>query len=188
MRHFIAVHARHPDVDECDVWGKGSEFTITPPLASEEPPGPAPDEKPAPGASTSRRRILVVDDNDDAAGALAAMLKHLGAEVRVAHSGPEALEAYGPFDPAIVVLDIGMPGMNGYEVAKRMRGLHPDRRTTIVALTGWGQTRDRQLALEAGFDHHLIKPAEIAALEAVIATADGRAAAPRAADPLAPRT
>jgi CheY-like chemotaxis protein len=109
-----------------------------------------------------------VDDNRDAGDSLSMILKILGAEVRVARDGPEALAALPDYDPEIVLLDIGMPGMDGYEVARRIRADKPGPRPAIVALTGWGQEQDRREARAAGFDHHLVKPAEIGALKTLL--------------------
>jgi len=145
--------------------GKGSEFTVRLPLAASQP---APTADRGPEDVLPPRRILVVDDNRDAADSLGLLLEVLGAEVRVARDGPEALEAYSAYDPAVVLLDIGMPGMDGYEVARRIRAQSPGPRPTIVALTGWGQENDRREAREAGFDHHLVKPAEIGALKELL--------------------
>jgi signal transduction histidine kinase/CheY-like chemotaxis protein len=146
--------------------GRGSEFTVRLPLAASEgapASGRSPDDALAPP-----RRVLVVDDNRDAADSLGLLLKVLGAEVRVARDGAEALEAYSAYDPAVVLLDIGMPGMDGYEVARRIRAQSPGPRPTIVALTGWGQENDRREAREAGFDHHMVKPAELGALKELL--------------------
>ena len=96
------------------------------------------------------------------------LLQALGADVRVVHDGPSALEAFGASEPVVVLLDIGMPGMDGYEVARTLRARFPGHRSTIVALTGWGQREDRRRVREAGFDHHLVKPADIEALEEVL--------------------
>jgi CheY-like chemotaxis protein len=158
--------------------GKGSEFTLRLPLAAEPSDGAdrmqATDE--ATEASIRPLRILVVDDNRDAAESLAMLLGSLGAKVHAAHSGPEALEKFAAHAPQVVFLDIGMPGMDGYEVARRIRSRHPDSRTTLVALTGWGQDEDRRKARAAGFDHHLVKPAEIDALQELLASVDDRLA------------
>jgi signal transduction histidine kinase/DNA-binding response OmpR family regulator len=145
--------------------GRGSEFTVRLPLAASEP-APAAD-RPA-DSMLPPRRVLVVDDNRDAGDSLGMLLKVLGAEVRVARDGAEALEAYSAYDPAVVLLDIGMPGMDGYEVARRIRARSPGPRPTIVALTGWGQEDDRRVSREAGFDHHMVKPAEIGALKELL--------------------
>ncbi|HEX5418679.1 MAG TPA: ATP-binding protein, partial [Gammaproteobacteria bacterium] len=153
--------------------GQGSEFIVRLPLLLEAAQQ-APLNVRNPGDATMLdRRILVVDDNVDAAESLGMLLDMLGAEVSVAYSGPEALEAFRRHEAAVVLLDIGMPGMDGYEVAQRLRADFPDQDTTIVALTGWGQEEDRRRAQAAGFDHHLIKPADLAALRKLLASLDG---------------
>jgi CheY-like chemotaxis protein len=101
------------------------------------------------------------------------MLLHvLGADVQVAHNGPEALAVFQAYEPSVVLLDIGMPGMDGYEVARRLRSDFPHGQTTIIALTGWGQEEDRRRARDAGFDHHLVKPADAVALQGLLASLD----------------
>ncbi|MEP6790736.1 MAG: ATP-binding protein [Ramlibacter sp.] len=148
--------------------GKGSEFTVRLPLAAGEAQDA--ERQAAQAASLGRRRVLVVDDNRDAAESLAMVLEMLGADVRVAHDGMAAIEAFGAYRPSVVLLDIGMPGMNGYEVARALRLRGAEIPATLVALTGWGQDADRQRAKEAGFDHHLVKPAEIDALQQLLAS------------------
>lgn len=155
--------------------GKGSCFTLSlPPEVLEGRVPATPANAPAPGPGPERaRRFLVVDDNADAAGTLAMLLEMLGHTVSVAHSGEEALAAVGGFAPDVVVLDIGMPGMDGYEVARRLKqrtDLAPP--PLLVAATGWGTEADRSRALAAGFDRHLTKPIEMQALEAIVQ--DGR--------------
>ena len=120
--------------------------------------------------------ILVVDDNHDAAESLCMLLKVLGVEVRIAHDGPQALAAFEACRPRMVLLDIGMPGMDGYEVARRLRASPGVPRASLVALTGWGQDEDKKRVREAGFDHHLVKPADFGTLQSLIASiqADGR--------------
>jgi CheY-like chemotaxis protein len=113
------------------------------------------------------RRVLVVDDNADAADSLAMLLQVRGDEVRVAYDGEEALVAELDFQPQVVLLDIGMPKLSGYEVARRIRDARGPG-VLIVAITGWGQDEDRQRAREAGFDHHFTKPVDYAALLEVI--------------------
>jgi CheY-like chemotaxis protein len=153
--------------------GRGSEFTVALPLtAPQETLAP----RPAAGAtSLARSRVLVVDDNHDAADSLAMILGLLGAEVQVARSGVQALEVFDGYAPSVVLMDIGMPGMNGYEVARALRGRPAGQRTTLVALTGWGQAEDRRLAREAGFDHHLVKPAELDSLQNLLASIESGA-------------
>lgn len=106
------------------------------------------------------RRILVVDDNIDGANSLALLLRALGHEVHVAHDGAEALEAARRLQPQVLFLDIVMPGMDGYEVARRLRVDMPSADLRIYAMSGFGQDADRQRSIEAGIDQHLVKPLE----------------------------
>lgn len=147
--------------------GLGSEFTLRLPLCSSPPTAPAADH---PGAG-ARRRILIVDDNRDAALSLAMLLRVLGNDVETAFDGNAALIAVSAFRPSVVLLDLGMPDMNGYEVARRMRELPGFSAVTLVALTGWGQEEDRRRTHEAGFQRHLVKPVQLDALQAVLADA-----------------
>ena len=143
---------------------KGSAFTVHLPLAQAEDVLAAPeaDREQQPG---TRLRVLVVDDNEDSADSLAIWLRLKGHEVSTAYDGPQALARALEQPPDLVLLDIGMPGMSGYEVARRLRA-HPDtRRTMLVAMTGWGQEEDRRLSREAGIDQHLVKPLEPRTLE-----------------------
>jgi CheY-like chemotaxis protein len=114
------------------------------------------------------RRVLVADDNRDGADIMALLLQQYGYEVSVANSGPEALAAAAQNKPEIAILDIGMPGMSGYEVAQHIRTQGWGKDMLLIALTGWGQEEDKRKALEAGFDHHLIKPIDPDALEALM--------------------
>jgi CheY-like chemotaxis protein len=107
-----------------------------------------------------KHRILVVDDNIDAALALAALLKKHGHEVLEAYDGAEALQAFEGFRPEIVLLDIGMPGVNGLEVARHLRQRNRSPRTLIIAVTGWGKSEDELASRDAGFDLHLVKPVD----------------------------
>jgi len=113
------------------------------------------------------RRILVVDDNADAADSLGMLLQVRGDEVRVAYDGRQALELAGEFKPQIVLLDIGMPKVSGYDVARRLREDRGDS-VFIIAISGWGQGDDRKRARESGFDHHFTKPVDFEALLALI--------------------
>jgi len=139
--------------------GRGSEFTLRLSLAKPETVAEEATQRLAKKDHPPvARRILVVDDNADAAAMLDMLLRSLGHATRVAHDGSAALKVAQEFRPDIVLLDIGMPGLDGYEVARRLRGLMPNRRLRIVAVTGWGQDADRQRSREAGFDLHLVKP------------------------------
>ncbi len=113
---------------------------------------------------SKKARILVVDDNEDTAKGMARLLKLIGHEVAMAHSGHEALEVAREFGPEFVLLDIGLLEMDGYEVASRLRQEECSRHAVIVAVSGYGQDEDRRRSKEAGFDHHLIKPLDHDAL------------------------
>ncbi|WP_277187225.1 response regulator [Caballeronia sp. BR00000012568055] len=121
------------------------------------------------GGAASNRRILLVDDSADAAFAMSMLLEALGHEVRTEHDGPRALASIDDFRPDVVVLDIGLPGMDGFEVARAMRQLPLTRDVLLLAMTGYGSDADRQSAKDAGFDHHLTKPVSIVDLEALLA-------------------
>jgi CheY-like chemotaxis protein len=123
----------------------------------------------ASGESRRARRVLLVDDSVDAAEAMSMLLETLGHEVRVMHDGPSALAMVDDFAPEVVILDIGLPGMNGFDVAREMRTRATTKTALLIALTGYGADSDRQQALDAGFDHHLVKPVSFTAIEAVMA-------------------
>jgi CheY-like chemotaxis protein len=147
--------------------GMGSEFIVRLPLdrhAQMCPQEAPPEEGRYPDTPGPVHRILVVDDNLDAARSLAMLLKAAGHQVHTAHTGPTALETASTYRPAVVLLDIGLPEMNGYEVARRIREQPWGRDIVLIAVTGWGQPMDRQQAMEAGFNHHLTKPVELATL------------------------
>ena len=117
----------------------------------------------------ARRRVLVVDDNRDAASSLAMMLTIMGYETRTARDGLEALDVAAEFHPRVILLDIGMPRLNGYDAARRIRQEAWGENVMLVALTGWGQDEDRRRSEEAGFDDHLVKPVDRAVLEKLLA-------------------
>jgi len=165
--HEGEVTARSPGL------GQGSTFQIrlprierSEPIRLEAPPFQAPS-----------RRVLIVDDNTDAATSLAMLLSCQGHQAEAAHSAREALEKVESLKPEIVLLDIGLPVMNGYQLAKRLRALPKLSGLRLIALTGYGQTDDRQRSLAAGFDDHLVKPVDLRALERAMA------GLPRGADP-----
>jgi signal transduction histidine kinase/CheY-like chemotaxis protein len=148
--------------------GKGATFTVAlPALAAPDPAQQAPAAPPTPPPNA--RRILIVDDNQDAAELLAEAFELAGHTVRVAHDGKRALEVAEEFEPECVMLDIGLPLIDGYEVARRLRQRDGDRRRTLVAMTGYGQEDDVQRALDAGFDRHLVKPVSLAQTLQIIA-------------------
>jgi PAS domain S-box-containing protein len=147
--------------------GRGSEFSVRLMTTELQPRPERTDHTPA---SASRRRVLIADDNQDAAVSLAMLLKMMGHETQVVADGVAALEAAETFRPEVVLLDIGMPRLDGYATVRELRTKPWASQTLFIALTGWGQEADRQRAREAGFHHHLVKPAEPNALSALLAT------------------
>jgi signal transduction histidine kinase len=139
--------------------GCGSEFTVRLPRRAVQTPKTA-THKPAATPGTLRRRILIADDNRDSAETLAALLRLEGHDVTSVHDGPVALSAFTEIKPDVALLDIGMPGLTGYEVARRMRQSNSGTSLTLIAITGWGQDIDKERAYAAGFDHHLTKPVD----------------------------
>jgi PAS domain S-box-containing protein len=153
--------------------GQGSEFVIEIPELAVTPAEPAPSAAPrSPRPSNGKpptRRVLVVDDNQDAADTLAKLVVRLYAQdVRVAYDGTTALELARDFQPEILLLDIGLPGIDGYEVARTLRDRPESADLLLVAVTGWGQDQDRRRTAQAGFDHHLVKPVELDAIRAIL--------------------
>jgi signal transduction histidine kinase/ActR/RegA family two-component response regulator len=173
VKSLVALHRGTVEATSAGV-GLGSEFVVRLPAVDLErttTPAPTPAHaKPAAGA----RRVLVVDDNIDAADTLADLASEWGHTVKSAHTGPDALKAAQEMIPDVVLLDIGLPEMDGYEVARRMRANPALDDAFLVALTGYGQQRDRERAAEAGFDHHLVKPVNIDRLEDLLRSARRR--------------
>lgn len=123
-----------------------------------------------PNGSTPRKlKVLVVDDNADAGESLAMLLRIWGHETRISYDGPSALKVAEGFQPDVAFLDIGLPGMPGYDVARELRRTQTAKKLVLIALTGYGQDEDRRKTREAGFDEHLLKPAEPLAVKALLA-------------------
>ncbi len=133
------------------------------------PDAPAKDDDAEQVKSSPRRRILVLDDNRDSAESLAMLLRLVGHDVRTVHDGRQALVVAEIYGPDLVLLDIGLPGMDGYEVARRLRAQPWIGQTKLVALTGFGGEEDRRQAQSAGLDHHLVKPVDLDALRELLA-------------------
>src|SRR6185369_2065831 len=147
--------------------GKGCEFAVTlPRYAGEEDSQAAESEKTR--APAQQCRVLVVDDNVDAAEVMAVLLRHFGHEVMVVHDGVGVLDVVRAFLPQVVLLDIGLPGLHGYEVARLIRREFRREQLPLVALTGYGQEVDRRRSGEAGFDQHLVKPVEAEVIRKLI--------------------
>jgi PAS domain S-box-containing protein len=153
--------------------GHGSEFTVRlpkrSPVALQQTTVP-----PAAATPLVHRRVLIADDNRDSAETLATLMRLEGHEVKVVHDGPQALTTFPEFRPDVVLLDIGMPGLDGYEVALRLRHMPGAAQVKLIAITGWGQESDRERALSAGFDHHLTKPVDWQRVAELVRTAPCR--------------
>jgi PAS domain S-box-containing protein len=170
VRGLVELHGGRVEAQSAGL-GKGSEFSVylpvvDMPVQAREEPGPGGRKSPV----GPRRRVLVADDLHDSADSLSMMLRLAGHDIQTAHNGLEAVQAAATFRPDVVLLDIGMPRMNGYEAAQHIRQQPWGKEMLLVALTGWGQEEDRRRALEAGFDEHLTKPVEPATLEKLLVT------------------
>jgi CheY-like chemotaxis protein/two-component sensor histidine kinase len=175
----MLVEGQHGTVEaRSEGLGKGSEFVVRLPLlklgvASRERDRPDLDETPPVGstaAPSGQRQVLVVDDNVDAAHSLASVLRHWGHVVRVSYDGPSALIAARAEPPDVVLLDVGLPGMDGCELARRLRAEPSTTKAILVALTGYGRDEDRQQTRDAGCDRHLVKPVEPDELRTLLAS------------------
>ncbi|MGG7605853.1 hybrid sensor histidine kinase/response regulator [Massilia sp. BKSP1R2A-1] len=146
--------------------GQGSRFVVRLPIVVD----PEPLTKPTPAAfiSTESYRILLADDNVDFVNSIGALLTAMGHSVVITHNGPDALAAAARFCPDYAFLDIGLPHMSGYDLARGIRNLPAGTMTVLIAVTGWGQEKDRQLAFEAGFDHHMVKPVRFEQIEEIL--------------------
>jgi CheY-like chemotaxis protein len=158
---------------------RGSEFVIRLPILVERKAQGTPSNgENGQAAERAARRVLVVDDNEDSSRSLARLLRLNGHEVRTALDGQTALAELSGFVPDVVLLDIGLPGMDGYEVARAIRRMPCGEKLTLVALTGYGQDDDRRRSREAGFNQHLIKPVDFDVLDALFASLPGRSGSP----------
>lgn len=166
VRRLVELHGGRVAAKSAGL-GKGSEFTIRLPLAG-DPPEPSSPVTVAGPASSVGLKILIVDDNHDAADSLAMLMQLFGHEAEVVYDGISALHKLDTYIPKVIFLDIGLPGMNGYEVAKSVRSRADAPGIVIIALTGWGQEEDRRRTREAGFDHHLVKPVDLPAIEKLL--------------------
>ena len=175
-RKLVELHLGSIEV-RSDGPGTGSEFIVTlPALAAPPAPKPGDDRDNVRAISSARRRVLIVDDNRDAAESLGMLLEMDNCSVSLAYDGMQALEALDTFKPDLALLDIGMPGMDGYELARRIRATPMGGKVLLVALTGWGQADDKRRATDAGFDEHLTKPVDPEMLARLIAIGNSAAA------------
>ena len=167
VRRLVEMHDGSIEARSSGLNG-GSDFIVRLPLVIPSPQDGSTGRTDTGRKSLSRCRILVVDDNKDAADSLAMLLRVDGNDIRTAYDGPEGFEVAEVFHPEVVLLDIGRPKLNGYDVARRIRQQPWGQAATLIALTGWGNDEDRRLSQEAGFDFHLVKPVDIAALKDVL--------------------
>lgn len=161
-------------------YGLGSEFAVRLPVAASQRQTIEPAGRKSQQAEATSHHILVVDDNFDSADTLAMVLTLLGNEVHTVYGGLEGVEAATKFRPDVILLDIGMPRLNGYDACRRIRGQAWGNEVVLVALTGWGQDEDKRLSYEAGFDFHLVKPVDPAALEKLLLSMPAKKADSRA--------
>jgi signal transduction histidine kinase len=168
VRRLVELHGGTVEAHS-EGLGKGSEFVVRLPILKELPPALQVNGIGAARGVSTGRRVLVVDDNIDAAQTLALLLRVSGHVVRMAHDGPSGLAAAQEWLPEFVLLDIGLPGIDGYEVARRLRGEAESSKITLIAVSGYGQDEDRRRSAEAGFDEHLVKPVEPTALQRLLA-------------------
>ena len=166
VRRLVEMHEGSVEA-RSDGLGRGSEFIVRLPIYRAKPKASSPLALPE-TVSCQPSRILVVDDNADGGQSLTQLLRLAGHHVAFAQSGYRAIELAREFSPTIALLDIGLPGMDGYELAKQLRGIETSHRLTLIALTGYGQEEDRRRTKEAGFDHHLTKPADLKTLFAIL--------------------
>ena len=168
VQRLVEMHGG--TVEASSTLGQGSEFVVRLPVVA--PPEVQPSPPPAERAESNgpSLRVLVVDDSVDTVTTLAMLVRESGHEVRTAYDGSAVLEAALDFRPNVVLLDIGLPGLNGFEVAKQLRQQPALQNAVLVAMTGYGQTRDRQRSQEAGFDHHLVKPGDFGKVLEILAT------------------
>jgi PAS domain S-box-containing protein len=168
VRGLITLHGGSVEARSAGP-GCGTEIIVR--LPATEPPVELESPVPEPPASSEAKlRILIVDDNKDAADTCEMLLKLLGHEVQTAHTGRSVPALAETFRPHVLLLDIGLPDISGYEVAKQIRSTSWGRNAVLIAVTGWGQEEDKRMAFKAGFDHHLVKPADPGALEALLQT------------------
>jgi signal transduction histidine kinase/DNA-binding response OmpR family regulator len=165
-RSLVALHEGTLEAHS-EGLGRGAQFVVRLPLAGRVPAQLPPPRSVVP-QGTPARRVLVVDDNVDAAESLAMLLRLQGHTVKTVHNGAAAIGAVSATAPEVVFLDLGMPEMDGYEVARRLRLQHPSEGLTLVAVTGWGQAEDRRRTRAAGFDFHLTKPVDAQAIEDIL--------------------
>ncbi|GAA4011830.1 hypothetical protein GCM10022212_01460 [Actimicrobium antarcticum] len=168
VKRLVDMHGGSVEA-RSDGLGQGSEFIVRLPLMTDAQRPQLARASDAPAAAMPSLRILVVDDNRDSANSMTALLEIMGNDIRTAYDGQEGVDMAEAYRPDAILLDIGLPKLNGYEACRRIREQPWGKRAMLIALTGWGQDEDRQLSHEAGFDHHLVKPVDLQALITILA-------------------
>jgi CheY-like chemotaxis protein len=167
VRSLVEMHGGRIKAESAGP-GQGSSFSFQLPVLAAPDPGSLSGSPQSATTGAARRKVLVVDDNKAAADTLAMAVEMMGHEVRVASNGQEGVELASRFLPAVVLMDLGMPVMDGWEAARQIRGREWGKNIVLIALTGWGQEEDRRKTKEAGFDHHLVKPASPATIRELL--------------------
>ncbi len=168
VKRLVEMHGGHVQA-RSEGPGKGSEFVVRLPIVIEASQPQVPSVNDEPSATKSSLRILIVDDNRDGANSLAEMLGIMGNDTRTAYDGQQGVDVAGEYRPDVILLDIGLPKLNGYEACRRIREQAWGKAVLLIAVTGWGQDKDRLRSHDAGFDHHLVKPVDPQALMEILA-------------------
>jgi CheY-like chemotaxis protein len=175
VKQLVERHGGHVEA-RSDGPGAGSEFVVRLPTSATPIAQTSRNDAVRPGVRVEAKRVVVVDDQQDNADSLSMLLERMGHEPRVCYSGFQAVDLVAAFEPHVVLLDIGLPDVDGCEVARRIREQLPNANTLLVALTGRGEEKDRQRADEAGFDRYLLKPVDRDVLVALLDEPHGLAA------------
>jgi CheY-like chemotaxis protein len=173
VHRLIELHGGSVEAHSSGI-GRGSEFVLRVPITGAADRTRSDSAAADAEVAVTARRVLVVDDNIDSAESLCELLRLTGHDVQVANDGEQALAIAAEYLPEVVVLDVGLPGMSGHEVARRLRQLAQLQDCVLVALTGFGTSADRMMSQAAGFDHHITKPADLDVLQALVAGAPAR--------------
>ena len=169
VREIVELHGGRIEAKSAGA-GKGSEFIVHLPVLQVDSPAidTTADLLPVPVPAASDKRVVIVDDNKMQAQTLAMLLETMGYQVRTAYDGARALDVISAFLPQVALIDIGLPGMNGYDLASRLRELPQLNGITLIAQTGWGRDEDREESTQVGFRHHLTKPIDHQLLEKIL--------------------